>query len=213
MDTFPIVAVASSADDLDAVSELLSALPAEWNAALIIAQHQNSHCGRLVAAALATRTARPVVYARDGGVAEEGHIYLIPANTTPTVTGRFIRVAPSASEPHNSADLLFTSLAAEHGSCAIGVVLSGPGSDGALGTRAIKQAAGSTLAQYPGSARFPSMPISAIDTGCVGFVLRPNDIARELTRLARRTAPPAGVARRVLVPRITQGTQQQSCEG
>ena len=199
MDTSPIVAVASSADDLEAVSELLCALPAECGAAFIIVQHLDSGRERLLAEALAMRTIFPVMQAHDGMVAEQDHVYLIPANTTLTMTGRRIRVTPKSGRPHHPGDILFTSLAKERGDSAIGVVLSGEGSDGALGIQAIKQGGGTTFAQYPGSARFPGMPISAIETGCVGFVLRPNEIARELTRLSRDAASPADVARRAVV--------------
>jgi two-component system, chemotaxis family, CheB/CheR fusion protein len=201
MDTFPIVAVASSADDLEAVSELLCALPAECSAAFIVVlQHLISGREKLLAEALAKRTILPVMHAGDGVVAEQDRIYLIPANTTLTMAGRRIRVTPNASKLYRPGDILFISLAEERGNRAIGVVLSGGGSDGSLGIQAIKQGGGTTFAQYPGSARFPSMPISAIETGCVSFVLRPNEIARELTRLSRRDAVPlAGVARRVIV--------------
>ena len=174
MDTSPIVAVASSADDLEAVSELLSALPAEYSAAFIVVQSLNAGREKLLAEALAERTILPVVHAHDGILAEQGHVYLIPANATLTMSGRRIRVTPNAGKLHHPGDSLFTSLAKERGDSAIGVVLSGEGSDGALGIQALKQGGGATLAQYPGSARFPSMPISAIETGCVGFVLRPN---------------------------------------
>jgi two-component system CheB/CheR fusion protein len=199
MDTSPIVAVASSADDLEAVCELLSALPADYSAAFVVVQHLNAGRERLLAEALAKRTILPVMLAHDGVVAEQDHVYLIPANNTLTMTGRRIRVTPNAGKLHHPGDILFTSLAKECGDSAIGVVLSGGGSDGALGIRAIKQGGGTTFAQYPGSARFPSMPISAIETGCVGFVLRPNEIARALTRLSRHAVPLAGVARSVLV--------------
>ena len=199
MDTSPIVAVASDADDLEAVCELLSALPTECNAAFIVVQHLNSGHEKLAAEALANRTNLPVMHAHDGMVAEQDHVYLIPANATLTMTGRRIDVTANASKLHHPGDILFTSLAEEHGDSAIGVVLSGGGSDGALGVRAIKQGGGTTFAQYPGSARFPGMPISAIETGCVGFVLRPNEIARELTRLSRHAALAAGVARRLVI--------------
>ena len=199
MDTSPIVAVAASADDLEAVSELLSALPADYSAAFIVVQHLNAGRERLLAEALAKRTILAVTLAHDGVVAEQDHVYLIPANTTLTMTGRRIRVTPSAGKLHHPGDTLFTSLAKERGDSAIGVVLSGAGSDGSLGIRAIKQGGGTTFAQYPGSARFPSMPICAIETGCVGFVLRPNEIARGLTRLSRHAVPLAGVARSVIV--------------
>lgn len=196
MDTSPIVAVASSAGDLEAVSELLSALPAECRAAFIIVRHLDSDRERLLFEALGKRTILPVIHAHDGAVVEQDHVYVITANTTLRMTGGRICVTPNPGGLHHPADILFTSLAKERGHSAIGVVLSGEGSDGALGIQALKQGGGATLAQYPGSARFPSMPISAIETGCVDFVLRPNEIARELARL---TAPPAGVARCALV--------------
>jgi two-component system, chemotaxis family, CheB/CheR fusion protein len=199
MDT-SIIAVASYGDDLEAVFELLSALPVECSATFIVAQYLNSGRGRLPEEALAKGTILPVMRAHDGVVAEREHVYMIPAGSTPTMTGRRIRVTPNANKDHLPGDILFTSLAEERGDRAIGVVLSGGGSDGALGVQRIKQRGGTTFAQYPGAARFPSMPISAIETGCVSFVLRSNEIARELTRLSRRDAVPlAGVARRALV--------------
>ena len=101
------------------------------------------------------------------------------------MTGARICVRPLASGIDCPADALFTSVAQEFGSNAIGVVLSGGDSDRALGIRAIKQAGGFTFAQHPGSARFPNTLISAIDTRCVDFVLRPNEIAHELARISQ----------------------------
>ena len=195
MDPFPIVAVASSAGDLEAVCELLSALPAECGAAFIIVQHLDSARQRLLLETLAKRTTLPVMHAHDGAVVEQDRVYVITANTTLTMASGRIRVTPNPSGRHHPGDTLFASLAKDHGHNSIGVVLSGEGSDGALGIQAIKQAGGTTLAQYPGSARFPSMPINAIETGCVGFVLRPNEIAHELARVRDSTAPAADGAR------------------
>jgi len=197
VDTLPvIVAVAFSAGDLEAVCELLSALPVECRAALIIVQPLDSSRESLLYDALRRRAIRPMMRAHDGVVAEPGHLYVATAGTALTVTGGRIRVTPKAEGPRHPADSLFSSLAEERGHGAIGVVLSGEGSDGALGVRAIRQRGGATLAQYPGSARFPSMPINAIETGCIGFVLRPNEIARELARLSsyRYGAPLATAA-------------------
>ena len=84
--------------------------------------------------------------------------------------------------------LLFSSLAVAYGEGAIGVVLSGGDADGSRGLREIKHAGGFTFAQKPESARFPTMPGRAIETGCVDLVLHPKDIAGELVRLSRRTA-------------------------
>ena len=194
MDRPPIVAVASSAGDLEAVSELLAALPAACGAAIIIAQHLDSGRELLVAGALAERTMFPVIYAQDGVMPERGHVYVMRANTTLTVAGRRFSLAPSAKGRDPPGDALLTSLAEDSGNSAIGVVLSGGGSDGALGVQAIRKAGGITFAQYPGSARFPSMPISAIETGCVDAVLRPNEIAHELMRLMANAASPGDVS-------------------
>lgn len=197
IDRFPIVAVASYAGDPEAVCELLSALPAACGAALVIVQHFDSGRKTLLGAALARRTTLPVIDVQDGVVLERDHVYVIRANTTLTICGDRISVTPVASGLHRPADTLFTSLAEERGNSAIGVVLSGGGSDGTLGVQAIKKAGGTTFAQFPGSARFPSMPINAIETGCVDSVLRPNEIAHELTRLSRNVAPPPVIARRM----------------
>lgn len=192
MDKSPVVlAVAFSAGGLEPVSELLSALPAACAAAVIIVQGLDSSLEKLLFEALSQRTIRPVTRPHDGVVVEQNHVYVAPANTALTMTGGRIRVTPKAGGGrHHPGDSLFTSLAEERGHGAIGVVLSGEGSDGALGIRAIRQSGGATLAQYPGSARFPSMPINAIETGCVGVVLRPNEIAHELARLS---GDPSGV--------------------
>jgi two-component system CheB/CheR fusion protein len=181
-----IVAVACFAGDLSAPSELVSALPADCGAAFIFIQHLSAGRERLLAEALASRTTLPVMHAYDGLVAEHDHIYVIPPNVSPTMARGRIHVTPAGSGIDGAADALFASLAQEFGSSAIGVILSGGGSDRALGIRAIRQAGGTTFAQYPGSARFPNLPISAIDTGCVDFVLRPDEIARELDRISRQ---------------------------
>ena len=197
-----IVGVACFAGDVAAPSELVSSLPADCIAAFIFVQELSTGRGKLLAEALAKRTSLPVMYAHDGLVAEHGRIYVVPPDSMPTMTRGCIRLAPAAGGIDSPADTLFTSLAEEFGDKAIGVILSGGGSDRALGIRAIRQAGGTTFAQYPGSARFPNLPISAIDTGCVDFVLRPNEIAHELTRISRHEGElPRGAVRHAQIPR------------
>jgi two-component system CheB/CheR fusion protein len=191
MNAFPIVAVASSAGDLAAVSELVSALPAGYRAAFIIVQHVVSGREKLLSDALGKKTMLPLVHLYGDALAEPGHIYLITANTTLLVSDGRILVTADPGGLHHPGDLLFTSLAEECAASAIGIVLSGEGFDGALGVQSLKARGGATLAQYPGSARFPGMPINAIETGCVQFVLRPNEIARECARLSRHAAAAA----------------------
>lgn len=181
-----IVAVACSAGDLSAPCELVSALPRDCGAAFIFIQHLAGSRESLLVEAMASRTTLPVIRAYDGLVAEHGHIYVIPPNASPTMTRALMHLMPAAIGRDDAADTLFTSLAQEFGGSAIGVILSGGGSERALGIRAIREAGGTTFAQYPGSARFPNLPISAIDWGCVDFVLRPNEIAHELARICRR---------------------------
>jgi len=182
-----LVGVACFAGDLAAPAELVSALSDSKGPAFIFAQQAAAGREGLLAEALASRTTLPVVLAQDGLVVERGRIYVIPPNARLIMSGTRVRMTSAAArEIDGPADVLFASLAQEFGGDAIGVILSGGGSDRAPGIRMIRQAGGTTFAQYPGSARFPNMPISAIDTGCVDFVLRPNEIAHELTRIGRR---------------------------
>jgi two-component system CheB/CheR fusion protein len=195
-----IVAVASSAGDLHAVSELLSALPAVCAAAFVIVQHFDPARRALsLAEALAKRTQRAVIVAQDDVVPEPDHVYVMGANAVLTIRDGRMRVSTGANGVLGPSDTLFTSVAEDLGAEAIGVVLSGGGADGAIGIRAIKQAGGVTFAQLPGTARFASMPISAIDTGCVDYVLRPNEIARELTRMSHVRVHPDPAPHRVLL--------------
>jgi two-component system CheB/CheR fusion protein len=183
-----IVAVACFAGDIAAPSELVSALSADCRAAFIFVQQlsgrRETHTP--LAAALTRNTTLPVLNVQVGLRAEPGSLYVIAPDVTTTMTGARICLTPGARGIECPSDVLFTSLAQELGDAAIGVILSGGGSEGALGIRAIKHAGGITFAQYPGSARFPNTPISAIDSGCVDFVLRPNEIAHHLTRISRK---------------------------
>jgi len=181
-----IVAVACFAGDIAAPVELMSALPADCGLAFIFVEQWSAAGGAsLLAEALMKSTTLPVLRADDGCLVEHGRVYLVARNVALTMTRGRIHATPATGEIDCLADNLFISLAQEYADKAIGVILSGGGSDRALGIRAIKQAGGTTFAQYPGSARFPNLPISAIDTGCVDFVLRPNEIAHELTCISR----------------------------
>jgi len=180
-----IIAVACFAGDIAAPAELVSALPADFGAALVFVEQPAAGPGKPLAAALTGRTILPVMQAQEGWVLECGRVYVIPPHVGPTIVRGRIHLAPVAVELEQPADTLFISLAQECADRAIGVILSGGGSERFLGIRAIRQAGGNIFAQYPGSARFPNMSISAIDTGCVDFVLRPNEIAHELTRISR----------------------------
>jgi len=182
---FPIVAIGASAGGLEAVSELLAAAAPRSGMAFIVVQHLDPSHQSLLPEILAKKTRMRVVPAAEGLRVEPDHVYVIPPNATLTLQDDVLRLAPRdrGGARHMPADALFKSLAATRGDAAIGVVLSGGDSDGALGTEQIKHSGGITFAQEPSSARFPSMPRNAIETGCVDFVLHPGQIAAELARL------------------------------
>lgn len=186
-----VVAVACFAGDIAAPTELVSSLPADSAAAFLFVQQLSRirETQTLLATSLAGSTTLPVISARGGMTVERGSIYVMPLNATSRISGPRIHVTPLAGGIDCPTDALFTSLAEEFGRNAIGVILSGGGSDQALGIRAIKEAGGLTFVQYPGSARFPNTLISAIDTGFVDFVLRPNEIAQQLARIGRLKEP------------------------
>src|SRR4030095_12942033 len=114
------------------------------------------------------------------------HIYVIPPNTNLTIAKGILKLQPrpEARAPTRSIDSFFESLAEDQREQAIGVILSGTASDGTLGLEAIKAEGGITFAQDD-SARYDSMPRSAIAAGCVDFVHSPENIAKELARIAK----------------------------
>jgi two-component system CheB/CheR fusion protein len=182
-----VVGIGASAGGLEALVELLGALPAT-GMAFIVVQHLDPTHESLLHEILAKNTTMAVLLATAGQTIQPDHVYVIPPDGLLTVREGLIEVKPRPSGPERSlpVDLLFSSLAVAYGEGAIGVLLSGGDADGSLGLRAIKDAGGFTFAQEPDSARFPMMPTHAIETGCVDLVLRPTAIAGELARLSRR---------------------------
>ena len=186
--SIPIVAIGASAGGLDAISELLAALPPRADMAYVLVQHLDPAHESLLPELSGEKNRRCRSFrSRMTWTWRQGHFYVIPPNATLTVSRQQFRLTrrPSGAGLHLPIDSLFVSLAEERGSAAIAVVLSGGNADGSRGVRAIKQAGGIVFAQLPESARFPSMPRNAIETGCVDFVRRPGEIAESLAQLGR----------------------------
>jgi len=185
--SFPIVGIGASAGGLESFSELIAGIPAHTGMAYVFVQHLNPRRGSLLVNILTKRATFSVEEARKGVKVLPDHLYVIAPNTTLTISGDVLhlRSRDPADQPHHPVDMLFHSLAEQRGSNVIGIVLSGCGSDGAKGIRAIKQAGGITFAQDESSALFFGMPSSAIRTGCVDFILNPGDIAQELISISR----------------------------
>lgn len=183
---FPIVGIGASAGGLEAVGVLLKHLPPDTGMAFVFVQHLAPDRASLLSEILANKTAMPVVEASDGLQIAPNHFYVIPPNSILTVgQGRLVL------RPRNDnaglplpIDDLFYSLAEDQEANAIGILLSGAGSDGALGMQAIKNEGGVTFAQDEISAEYSSMPRAAVVLGCVDSVLTPQAIAKELLRLS-----------------------------
>ena len=198
---FPyLVGIGASAGGLEALRTLfgsLRTLPS--NLAFVVVQHLAPlHRSRLVEL-IASATALRVLEVEDGAKPEAGVIYITPPNTNITAEKGRLRLKRSYAAPKPSIDLFLRTLAADQGARAIGIILSGTASDGALGMRAIKQAGGITIVQRPESAKYDSMPKAALHGGAVDLSLAPDEIAAELTRIdAHGPAKGAGKKRELI---------------
>ena len=168
-----IVGIGASAGGLDALTKLVAALPADGGMAYVIVQHLDPTHKSLMAELLAEHTAMPVLQATDGAVVKADHIYVIPAGSYLSVGGGALHLSKPTA-PHGArmpVDFLFESIAKEYGDRAIAVILSGTGTDGTVGIKAIKASCGFIIAQDPAEAEYDGMPQSAIATGLVDATL------------------------------------------
>jgi two-component system, chemotaxis family, CheB/CheR fusion protein len=183
----PIVGIGASAGGLESIFEFIRGIPANTGMAYVFVQHLDPRHGSNLVKILSNRAALPVEEARDGLKISPDRLYVITPNTTLTIFKNVLhsRIRDPAERPHRPVDILFHSLAEKKGPNVVGVILSGSGSDGAKGIQAIKEAGGVTFAEQENSASFFGMPSSAIQTGCVDFVLAPRQIAQELINISR----------------------------
>jgi two-component system CheB/CheR fusion protein len=184
---FPVVGIGASAGGLDAFLHLFDGLPAATGLGYVVIQHMDPSKESLLADILARSVRIPIVEAQDRMKVLPDRIHVIPPNTNMGIeNGRLSLIPrPDRREPHLPVDFFFRSLARDLGDKAIGVVLSGNGSDGSKGVRAVKAEGGITFAQDERSAKYAGMPLSAAASGCVDFVLPPDGIADELARIAK----------------------------
>src|SRR6185436_14324326 len=180
----PVVGIGASAGGLQAIGDLLEILPTDTGLAFLFVSHLDPTHDSLLPDLLSKRTALPVVQAENGMQVAANHIYVIPPGKVMTLVADKLELAPrEGASPPMPINALFRSLA-RRGGRTVGIVLSGTGTDGTEGVKAIKEAAGIVLAQDVASSHYPSMPESAVQTGCVDLVLPPRDIARELERIS-----------------------------
>jgi two-component system CheB/CheR fusion protein len=179
------VGLGASAGGLAVIEQFLSQVPPDSGLAYVVVQHLDPTHKAMLVELLQRNTPMPVCEAAEAMRLEPDVVYVIPPNRDLSLAAGVLRLAPPV-QPRGMRlpiDLLFSSLARDQGERAIGVVLSGMGSDGTLGLQAIKSQGGLTLAQSPESAQFDSMPKSAIEAGCVDIVGLPADLPGHILRV------------------------------
>ena len=181
-----IVAIGASAGGVGALQRFFANIPERTGAAYVVVVHLDPDRPSELAPILKARTQMPVVQVQEEAKLEADHVYVIPPGRMLQITDHRLSATPF-SEPRGQrspVDHLFRSLAERLGD-GFAVILSGAGSDGALGVRAVKEAGGIILVQDPAESEYPSMPRSAIASGIADVVLPVADLAARLGDLIR----------------------------
>jgi len=181
---FPVVGLGASAGALEALGAFFDAMPSDSGMAFVVVQHLDPSRESLMAELLARHTAMKVLAAEDGAPVRPDHVYVIPPATYLEIRKGNLCL----SRPKNRhgarmpVDFFFRSLAEDRRRRAICVVLSGAGTDGTLGLRAVKEHGGLAVVQDPKEAGYDSMPRSALTTGAVDLVLAVKDMPQAIVR-------------------------------
>jgi two-component system, chemotaxis family, CheB/CheR fusion protein len=198
-----VVGVGASAGGLEAFSQLLEALPADADVAVVFVQHLSPQHESALPMLLASKSLMPIVQVTEGLEILPRHVYVIPPNVQMGISDGVLHLLPRPYDrsQFTPIDFFFLSLARWAQNRAIGVILSGTASDGTAGIREIKAAGGITMAQTPATAKYDGMPRSAIATGLIDLVLAPHEIAEQIAHIP--THPYHGQ------PAIVRGDQDQ----
>ena len=194
---FPVVGLGASAGGLDAFKKFFDALPANCGMAFVLIQHLDPKHQSMMVDLLTGHTPLRVLQATDGMQLEREHVYLIPPGAYLAIEGRTLRLSKPL-ERHGARmpfDFFLRSLAEECGERAICAILSGTGTDGSLGLKAVKEHGGLVIVQDPEEAAFDGMPRSAIMSGGADLVLTVANIPQALVRYGRQTYVKAGRTR------------------
>ena len=186
---FCVVGIGASAGGLEALMQLFENIPDTFMHTFVVVQHLSPDHPSLMPTLLKKSTRLAIYEAENEMIVEPGAIYMIPPRMNMRLeNGRLLLTQkPQTREPNLPIDIFFKSLAQEKKAQAIGIVLSGTGSDGTRGMKAIKQVGGTLFVQTPATAKFDGMPNSAIATGLIDHVLPVDHIARELVTLVEET--------------------------
>jgi two-component system CheB/CheR fusion protein len=181
-DPFPIVAIGMSAGGLETASQFLNVMPPDSGMGFVIVQHLEPTRKSLLPELLGKQTKMPVVEIREGMRVEPNRVHVIVPNKTVLIRNGLLKLVPPAEKrgQRHPIDKFFTSLAEDRAEKAIGIVLTGAGSNGTAGLLDIKNAGGLCIAQDPHTAKFDSMPRHAIGTDAVDYILAPEDMPAAL---------------------------------
>jgi two-component system CheB/CheR fusion protein len=184
-EAFFVVGIGASAGGLEAVSALLRRTTVD-GAAFVVVQHLAPNQTSMLTELLGRASLLTVETVADGVAIEPNRVYVTPPNAELAIEAGVLRVItpPLGARPEMPIDAFFRSLAHDRGASAMGVVMSGTGTDGTLGLGAIKAAGGVTFVQEPATARFDGMPRSALDSGVADFCLAPEAIADEILHVS-----------------------------
>ncbi|MDX9770391.1 MAG: CheR family methyltransferase, partial [Tenuifilaceae bacterium] len=177
-----VIAIGASAGGLEALQDFFSAMPTDTNLAFVVIQHLSPDYKSLMDELLARHTSIPIQVASDGMPIKPNNIYLIPPRKNISIFHEKLYLDDQGAKKglNLPIDIFFRSLATDKGKHAIGIILSGTGSDGTLGTRAIKEAGGMIMVQDEMTAKFDGMPRSSIATGLVDYILNPSKMPEAL---------------------------------
>jgi len=190
---FPIVGLGASAGGLESFEQFFRNMPADSGLAFVLVQHLDPEHASLLTEILQRTTTMPVLEALDQVVVEANHVYVIPPNRDMAIFHGVLQLSvPEAPRGQRMPiDAFLRSLAEDSGENAIGIVLSGTGTDGTLGLRALLGAGGIALVQEPASAKYDGMPTSAIKAGYATYVLAPDKMPETLLAVAQHRPAPA----------------------
>ena len=200
---FPVIGIGASAGGMSALQHLFEHMPAVGEMAFVVVMHLSPKHPSSAAAILQRATSMPVEQVTSEVHIQPGHVYVIAPNVHMEMVDGLLRVS-QLERPrgqHIAIDLFFRTLAEVHRERAIAIVLSGTGSDGAVGITRIKEQGGVTLVQAPGDAEHDGMPAAAIRTGAVDFVLPVGDMAQKLVELWQN-------AKAIQLPPLSDGQLQ-----
>ena len=180
---FPIVGIGASAGGLEAFKCLLAAISETSGMAYVLVQHLDPKHESLLPEILQRFTKIPVLEITNDIPLAPNHIYVIPSNKMLISTDGILQLSNREKKINTAIDVFFTSLAEVHKECAVGVVLSGTGTDGTIGLKAIKEHGGISIVQDSESATYDSMPQNAVNAGVVDFILAPEKIPAQLLEI------------------------------